>query len=421
MKNHFIIINIFAIFLICIINANQLFDAQGSNSNSPEKSMLIKNIDTKEFNVAVAGDFGCSTRSEENIKNIKLQEPELFLALGDLSYEPTPDCWFSMTKNLDSKTKIAIGNHEDKEESSGSDELIKKYLDHYNLPNSYYSFNFENLHVLVLNTQLEFSVDIVASYTMPQKEPDKNSNSNDKDKEKKDPTEKTNLGKPDITLQELLEKYSLTIKVPKLDNLLDKKALVPHLEIDPNQFEFAVEDLKKAANDKLIDWIFVVFHKPIYSSPSKQIEEYIVREKYQPLFDHYNVDLVLQAHNHIYDRTLPLKFNYANITNPFVDRIDNNNAFDNPDGTIYSVVGTGGKGPARLAGYPLYVAAQDKPVAGFLNIDINGKSLKGTFYANEQQLPPYHYVQYQKNVIDEFTISKTDGSQNNNNNEFDKL
>ena len=53
---------------------------------------------------------------------------------------------------------------------------------------------------------------------------------------------------------------------------------------------------------------------------------------------------------------------------------------------------------------------------GFLNIDINNKTIKGTFYANESELPHYHYVNYQNNIIiDHFTISKT-GTPNNNNN-----
>ena len=48
-----------------------------------------------------------------------------------------------------------------------------------------------------------------------------------------------------------------------------------------------------------------MFHKPMYSPLSKQVEEYIVRDKYQPLFDKYYVDLVISwSDNHIYSRTL---------------------------------------------------------------------------------------------------------------------
>ena len=36
---------------------------------------------------------------------------------------------------------------------------------------------------------------------------------------------------------------------------------------------------------------------------------------------------------------------------------------------------------------------------GFLNIDIDDESLKGTFYANERELPSYYYVSNQNNII----------------------
>jgi hypothetical protein len=44
--------------------------------------------------------------------------------------------------------------------------------------------------------------------------------------------------------------------------------------------------------------------------------------------------------------------------------------------------------------------------------------VKGTFYANERELPRYYYVSYQNNIVDQFTISKMDKP---NNNEFDKF
>ena len=47
------------------------------------------------------------------------------------------------------------------------------------------------------------------------------------------------------------------------------------------------------------------------------------------------------------------------------------------------------------------------------------KKLKGTFYANELQLPHYHYVNYQNNVIDKFMISKT--TELDNDKGFNKL
>ena len=123
-----------------------------------------QNITNKDFNIIAVADIGCSLRAQENIKNIEKLDPELFLVAGDLSYEKTPDCWFNMTKSLDSKTKIAIGNHDDYEEEGTNGENLKKaILDHYNLNKSYYSFDYQNVHVLVMDTQLELSVDTLES------------------------------------------------------------------------------------------------------------------------------------------------------------------------------------------------------------------------------------------------------------------
>src|SRR5215208_6722040 len=138
---------------IFCLNNNYSFAIKSQASNNNEK-----------FNIITAADFGCSIRAQENIKNIEKFNPELVLVPGDLSYKKTAACWINMTKPLDSKIKIAIGNHEDYEEEGANGEKLKKSLiDHYELEKSYYSFDYKNVHILVLNTQLELSVDILQS------------------------------------------------------------------------------------------------------------------------------------------------------------------------------------------------------------------------------------------------------------------
>ena len=126
-----------------------------------------------------------------------------------------------------------------------------------------------------------------------------------------------------------------------------------------------------------------MFHKPFYSSLTSHIQEYIMREKYQPVFDKYGVDIVLQGHNHIYDRTLPLKFNPNNISKPIVDESNNNrtttNKFVNPEGSIFSVVGLGGRSSHIFLNQPDYVVKQSNEF-GFLTIEINGKELDAKYY-----------------------------------------
>lgn len=176
-----------------------------------------------------------------------------------------------------------------------------------------------------------------------------------------------------------------------------------------------------------------MFHKPMYSSISKQFEEYIIRDKYQNIFDKYNVDLVIQGHNHIYTRTLPLLLNQLNIAQPIVDKISdntnntaaNNNTFTNPNGTIFLVVGTGGEELHRIVEEPYYVVNQYNKGFGFVDIKIDGKRLDGTFndinlncavettekkglevIDLESCLPPPSTDNNKLKIIDHFTIIK---------------
>jgi hypothetical protein len=137
---------------------------------------------------------GCSLRAQENIKNIEKLQPELFLVAGDLSYQKTPDCWFNMTKSLDSKTKIAIGNHDDYEEVGLKGERLKQsLLNHYSLNKPYYSFDYQNVHVLVLDTQLELSVDTLQSTAITDENSTTTTNTIDDNKDKKDKKNKSTI------------------------------------------------------------------------------------------------------------------------------------------------------------------------------------------------------------------------------------
>src|SRR5919106_1345866 len=67
---------------------------------------------TINFNFVAVGDWGCTDDTTDTIKNIQNKDPELVLALGDLSYENTGNCWLDETSSINSKLNIAMGNHE---------------------------------------------------------------------------------------------------------------------------------------------------------------------------------------------------------------------------------------------------------------------------------------------------------------------
>jgi hypothetical protein len=101
--------------------------------------------------IAAVGNWGCTSNSQATVNNINSKNPELVLGLGDYSYESTPDCWFNEIKAFDSKMKISIGNHD-----VMTKKLLNSYLNHFSLSKQYYSFDFQDVHVLTMGTELEW-------------------------------------------------------------------------------------------------------------------------------------------------------------------------------------------------------------------------------------------------------------------------
>jgi len=121
----------------------------------------------------------------------------------------------------------------------------------------------------------------------------------------------------------------------------------------------------------------------------------------------------LSSDNHNYQRTFPLKYNSEGVgeegpNDPIVvDRNQNNYYYGNDDrGVIYLITGTGGRSLYDIEEQAPFVANQEDKHFGFLNIAISGKTLKGTFYANESGFSRYHNIHYQNNIMDHFTIFK---------------
>ena len=175
-----------------------------------------------------------------------------------------------------------------------------------------------------------------------------------------------------------------------------------------DQYRFIENDLKAASTNPNIDWIFAVQSTPLYTSPSMHPANSTIRDVFHPLFDRYSVDLVFSSDNHNYQRTFPLKYNNNadSSDNPIISDRNQINYYEDYQGQIYFITGTAGRSHYEIKEQAPFVAKQDDEHFGFLNIDIDGKTLKGIFYANENELPNSYYVDYQNNIIDEFTISE---------------
>lgn len=286
-------------------------------------------VSLSDFNFAAVGDMGCSQDTKNTVQNLLNRDPEIIFGLGDYSYENTEDCWFDIVDPIDEKMKIAIGNHD------MPSTKLNPLMSHFNLREQFYSFDYQNVHFLIMSAEIPFNT-------------------------------------------------------------------------DSEQFEFISTDLSEAAESPDTDGIFVIIHKTLYSSPSGKVTSFEdpLRITYHPLFDKYGVDLVIQAHFHIYERTYPLNFNSLSVktsqTSPQIVDATNGNNYTNPKGPIFVTVGTGGVSLHEYDGKRLYTVTQ---YSGFGILDVavlkDGTTIDARFYANDGT------------IKDEFTIVKTKSSNNN--------
>lgn len=150
--------------------------------------------------------------------------------------------------------------------------------------------------------------------------------------------------------------------------------------LDLNEYRFVERDLNEASNDGSIKWIIVFGYRPLYSSPSLHNASGILRDTYHPLFDKYGVDLVLQVHNHNYQRTYPLRYNPDRPSTPVIDNASTIDYSNGDRGPIFITAGTAGQDLYNFTGKSQYVITQFLR-NGFLNINVtkNGTSLETSF------------------------------------------
>ncbi len=123
--------------------------------------------------------------------------------------------------------------------------------------------------------------------------------------------------------------------------------------------------LAAARADPSIDWIVVQLHQGACSSaPDGDGSDLGVRREWLPLFDTYEVDLVLSGHDHGYERSFPVHgFDPdagtdtrtgapTDTRRPHPVTTVDSGVFDTSQGTVHLVLGCGGgaAGPASPAG-----------------------------------------------------------------------
>ena len=105
--------------------------------------------------------------------------------------------------------------------------------------------------------------------------------------------------------------------------------------------------------DPDIDFIVVGFHNCMYCTNLVHGSDGGNRSRWEPIFDQYGVDLVVNGHNHCYERTHPLR---AGV--PVVDA-PSGGTFDSSRGTTYLTAGGAGQAVYPVGGQPLsYVTVE---------------------------------------------------------------
>jgi predicted MPP superfamily phosphohydrolase len=163
-------------------------------------------------------------------------------------------------------------------------------------------------------------------------------------------------------------------------------------DINSSQYNFVKNDLEATSKNPDINWTIVYSYRPQYSSPSEHPGNSFLRDLYHPLFQKYKVDIILQAHNHNYQRSYPINYNNESSSSPLVT--DNDiKSYKDPAGQVYVTVGTGGSALHDLSGKARYMAVQYLAF-GFLDISItsNGRNLTGTFYDSSDGTIKDHFT-----------------------------
>ena len=268
-----------------------------------------------DFKFGAAGDWGCNSNTGKTVSNIKNKSPGRVLALGDYSYVSTATCWLDKISDIKSKTRITIGNHED-----DSSEGFSKYMSAFSLSKTYYSFNYNNVHVLVMDSDH-------SSYSSG------SSQYNFVINDLKSASQNSNIKWIIVYLHKQMYTSPNTCSTSSCSNTgTDAKNL---------------------------------------------------RNIYHAKFDQYGVDIVLNGHLHNYQRTYPIKYDSGSPSSPTKTSSSTTN-YNNPAGEIFVIVGTGGINFHALSGKASWVKYQQDNKFGALNLIVsnNGYKLTGQYYTN---------------------------------------
>ncbi|HEY1842902.1 MAG TPA: fibronectin type III domain-containing protein [Mycobacterium sp.] len=103
------------------------------------------------------------------------------------------------------------------------------------------------------------------------------------------------------------------------------------------------KELAAARADKRIDWVVVCMHQTAISTADHTNGADLgIRREWLPLFDRYQVDLVVCGHEHHYERSHPVRGTQDGETRTPIPVEDRGGLIDTTKGTVHVVIGGGG-------------------------------------------------------------------------------
>jgi hypothetical protein len=109
------------------------------------------------------------------------------------------------------------------------------------------------------------------------------------------------------------------------------------------QKRWLASELAAARRDPDIDWLVVCMHQTAISTAERANGADLgIREEWLPLFDQYQVDLVVCGHEHHYERSHPVRGTQSTDTRTPIPVDTRNDLIDATRGTVHVVIGGGG-------------------------------------------------------------------------------
>src|SRR4029078_13632764 len=266
-----------------------------------------------------AGDWECNANTDATVNNMAAKNPQHVFALGDYSYQSTGTCWWNKLSasnpSINGITDIAIGNHDD-DDSEG----FSGYMSHFGLSQTYYSHNYGEVHVLVMDSDRNSYAAGSAQRTFVQND---------------------------------LQSASTNPNIKWIIVYLHKP-----LYTSPNTCSSS-------------------------SCSNTGSENTNLRNGFGPIFDQYGVDLVFEGHVHHYQSTFTLKYDPGSPSSPTITS-NNANTYTEGNGAVYAIIGTAGASFHGLSGKASFTSSQQDNYHGQMQIKTtnSGNKLEGKFYRN---------------------------------------